>query len=126
MGVWQDSCGGLRIDRNCRGLDMQRRPIPGLFAGGEACGGGQMHGLGRATLHGFIAGKHVVKKTSTDATLQSCEIALEPAEIDAGTGMTVTGHLPDAPAGTVREIRDDTGTLRGSAALQPGGGPDAP
>lgn len=56
MVVWHDSYGGLRLNRECQVLDMMGEPIPGLFAGGEASGGGQMHGLGRATVHGYIAG----------------------------------------------------------------------
>lgn len=61
MVVWHDSYGGLRLNRNCEVLDMEGKPIPGLYAGGEASGGGQMHGLGRATVHGFIAGTNAVK-----------------------------------------------------------------
>jgi hypothetical protein len=61
MVVWHDSYGGLRINRHCQVLDMEGRAIPGLYAGGEASGGGQMHGLGRATVHGYIAGTNVVK-----------------------------------------------------------------
>ena len=61
MVVWHDSYGGLRLNRHCQVLDMEGRPIPGLYAGGEASGGGQMHGLGRATVHGYIAGTQVVK-----------------------------------------------------------------
>ena len=30
--------------------------IPGLYAGGEAVGGFQKHGLGKGHVHGFIAG----------------------------------------------------------------------
>jgi len=61
MVVWHDSYGGLRINRHCQVLDMQGKPIPGLFAGGEASGGGQMHGLGRAAVHGYIAGTNALK-----------------------------------------------------------------
>nr|WP_306266187.1 FAD-binding protein [Pararhizobium sp. IMCC3301] len=60
MVVWHDSYGGLRINRNCQVLDMEGEPIPGLYAGGEASGGGQMHGLGRATVHGYIAATNAV------------------------------------------------------------------
>lgn len=60
MVVWHDSYGGLRINRNCQVLDMEGKPIPGLFAGGEASGGGQMHGLGRACVHGYIAGTNAL------------------------------------------------------------------
>ena len=37
-------------------IDMQGEPIPGLYAGGESSGGGNQHGLGRALVHGYIAG----------------------------------------------------------------------
>ena len=33
-------------------VDMQGEPIPGLYAGGEASGGGNQHGLGRALVRG--------------------------------------------------------------------------
>ena len=37
--------GGVGIDVRARVLDLQGRPIPGLFAAGEVCGG--VHGAGR-------------------------------------------------------------------------------
>ncbi len=40
-----------------------RRSIPGLFAGGEAAGGFDKHGLGKGTVQGFIAGTHVVAES---------------------------------------------------------------
>jgi hypothetical protein len=60
MVIWHDSYGGLRLDRHCQVLDMEGKPIPGLFSGGEASGGGQQHGLGRALVHGYIAGTNAV------------------------------------------------------------------
>jgi len=54
--VWHDSYGGLRINGRAQVVDMQGQPIPGLYAGGEASGGGNQHGLGRALVHGYIAG----------------------------------------------------------------------
>jgi len=54
--VWHDSYGGLRINGRAEVIDMEGRPIPGLYAGGEASGGGSMHGLGRCVVHGYIAG----------------------------------------------------------------------
>ena len=54
--VWHDSYGGLRINGKAQVVDMQGHVIPGLYAGGESSGGGNQHGLGRATVHGFIAG----------------------------------------------------------------------
>ncbi len=51
-----DSYGGLKIDGNCQVIDMYGKPIPGLYAGGEASGGGRAHGIGRACVTGYIAG----------------------------------------------------------------------
>jgi len=54
--VWHDSYGGLRINGRTQVIDMQGEPIAGLYAGGETSGGGNQHGLGRALVHGYIAG----------------------------------------------------------------------
>ena len=54
--VWHDSYGGLRINGKCQVVDMEGAPIPGLYAGCEASGGGNQHGLGRGLVHAYIAG----------------------------------------------------------------------
>src|SRR5439155_118666 len=54
--VWHDSYGGLRINGRVQVIDMHGEPIPALYAGGESSGGGNQHGLGRALVHGYIAG----------------------------------------------------------------------
>jgi hypothetical protein len=56
MVVWHDSYGGLRVNGKQQVIDMQGQVIPGLYAGGEAVGGFQKHGLGKGHVHGFIAG----------------------------------------------------------------------
>jgi hypothetical protein len=56
MIVWHDSYGGLRVNGRQQVIDMQGKEIPGLFAGGEAAGGFDKHGLGKGTVQGFIAG----------------------------------------------------------------------
>jgi len=58
MIVWHDSYGGLRVNGRQQVVDMQGEVIPGLFAGGEAAGGFDKHGLGKGTVQGFIAGTH--------------------------------------------------------------------
>ena len=73
---WHDSCGGLRINGRLQVVDLEGRPIPGLYAGGEASGGGEMHGLGRATTHGYIAG--------TNAVLEERALASSPTAIRIG------------------------------------------
>jgi hypothetical protein len=60
--VWHDSYGGLRINGRTQVIDMQGEPIPGLYAGGESSGGGQQHGLGRALVHGYIAGTNAANE----------------------------------------------------------------
>jgi hypothetical protein len=59
--VWHDSYGGLRINGKGQVIDLSSQPIPGLYAGGEASGGGNQHGLGRALVQGFIAGTTIAK-----------------------------------------------------------------
>ena len=54
MVIWHDSYGGLRVNGKHQVVDMRGEVIPGLYAGGEAVGGFQKHGLGkgpRAWLH---------------------------------------------------------------------------
>ena len=63
--VWHDSYGGLRINGRAQVIDMQGEPIPGLYAGGESSGGGQQHGLGRALVHGYIAGTNAARESTS-------------------------------------------------------------
>lgn len=56
--VLYDSFGGLKINGKAQVIDMGGAVIPGLYAGGEASGGGRQHGIGRASVHGYIAGTH--------------------------------------------------------------------
>ncbi|MPZ36917.1 MAG: FAD-binding protein [Rhizobiales bacterium] len=60
--VWHDSYGGLRINGKAQVVDMDGAVIPGLYCGGEASGGGQQHGLGRALVHGYIAGTSIAQE----------------------------------------------------------------
>jgi hypothetical protein len=55
-----DSYGGLRIDGNSQVLDLDGNTIPGLYAGGEASGGGRQHGIGRASVQGYMAATHAM------------------------------------------------------------------
>jgi hypothetical protein len=59
--VWHDSYGGLRINGKSQVIDTQGEAIPGLYSGGEASGGGNQHGLGRALVHGYIAGGQIAQ-----------------------------------------------------------------
>jgi hypothetical protein len=60
--VWHDSYGGLRINGKGQVVDTQGDVIPGLYSGGEASGGGNQHGLGRALVHGYIAGGAIAQE----------------------------------------------------------------
>lgn len=57
-----DSYGGLRINGRAQVVDTQGEVIPGLYAGGEASGGGAQHGIGRASVHGYIAGTNAAQE----------------------------------------------------------------
>ena len=64
MVIWHDSYGGLRVNGRQQVVDMQGQVIPGLYAGGEAVGGFNKHGLGKGHVHGFIAGTQAAKELS--------------------------------------------------------------
>jgi hypothetical protein len=63
MVIWHDSYGGLRVNGRQQVVDMQGQVIPGLYAGGEAVGGFNKHGLGKGHVHGYIAGTHAAKES---------------------------------------------------------------
>ena len=55
-----DSYGGLRINGKTQVIDLDGNVIPGLYAGGEASGGGRQHGIGRAAVQGYMAATNAV------------------------------------------------------------------
>ena len=65
MVIWHDSYGGLRVNGRQQVVDMQGQVIPGLYAGGEAGGGFNTHGLGQAHVHCYIAGTQAVEEPSS-------------------------------------------------------------
>ncbi len=65
MVIWHDSYGGLRVNGRQQIVDMQGEVIPGLYAGGEAVGGFNKHGLGKCHVHGYIAGTHATQEPSS-------------------------------------------------------------
>ena len=65
MVIWHDSYGGLRVNGRQRVVDMQGQVIPGLYAGGEAVGGFNKHGLGKGHVHGYIAGTNAAEEPSS-------------------------------------------------------------
>ena len=65
MVIWHDSYGGLRVNGKQQVVDMQGEVIPGLYAGDQAVGGVNKHGLGKGHVHGYIAGTNVVEEPSS-------------------------------------------------------------
>jgi succinate dehydrogenase/fumarate reductase flavoprotein subunit len=72
--VWpltRKSMGGVAIDMQCRALDGDGRPIPGLYAVGEVAGFGGLNGkatiegafIAPAMLQGRIAGRAIASAT---------------------------------------------------------------
>jgi predicted oxidoreductase len=65
--ISRKSMGGLAIDRECRVLNIEGKPIPGLFAVGEVAGFGGINGsaglegtfLGPAMFQGRLVGREV-------------------------------------------------------------------
>ncbi len=56
--VLHDTRAGLRINAECKVVDMSGEVIPGLFSAGETAGGFSLHGLARALTQGVISGKN--------------------------------------------------------------------
>ncbi|HWA19574.1 MAG TPA: FAD-dependent oxidoreductase [Devosia sp.] len=55
--ILHDTLSGLRIDRTANVMDINGRPIAGLYCAGEAQGGLALHGLARCLVFGRIAGR---------------------------------------------------------------------
>jgi len=71
--------GGLGIDTRARVLDLEGRPIPGLFAAGEVCGG--IHGAGRL-------GSCALTECIVFGRIAGQEAALRPASEDHASDKT--------------------------------------
>jgi succinate dehydrogenase/fumarate reductase flavoprotein subunit len=57
--ILHDTRAGLRISGKGQVIDIYGEVIPGLYAGGEAAGGINVFGIGRAMVQGRIAAKAV-------------------------------------------------------------------
>jgi predicted oxidoreductase len=62
--VVQDTRADVRVDADCRVVDMNGQVISGLYCVGESAGGFSQHGLARAACHGYIAGKNAATETA--------------------------------------------------------------
>ena len=66
--VPHDTRAGLRIDADCRVIDMQGAVIPGLYCGGESAGGFSQHGLARCVVQGLIAGRNAAVEAEAESS----------------------------------------------------------
>jgi len=62
MAIWHDSYGGLHVNSRNQVVDTHGQVIAGLYAGGEAVGGFNKHGLGKGHVQGFIAGTNMSRE----------------------------------------------------------------
>ncbi len=62
--ILHDSLCGLRVDTQCRVIDLDEQVIEGLYCAGEAMGGFPQHGLGRCALFGRVAARSAVASAS--------------------------------------------------------------
>lgn len=60
--ILHDSLCGLRVNGKFQVIDIWGEVIPGFYCAGEAAGGFTMHGLGRCTGGGYIAGSNAAKE----------------------------------------------------------------
>lgn len=58
--VLHDFYGALRVNADSQVIDRWGKPIPGLYAGGEAASGWEEHGHGKCITGGYLAARHVV------------------------------------------------------------------
>jgi succinate dehydrogenase/fumarate reductase flavoprotein subunit len=86
--------GGVQIDAESRVIDVDNKPIPGLFAAGEVAGG--VHGanrLGGSSLLGCVVFGRVSGDSAAAYLLQQTTAAVSKA---GGRLGTISGHL-EAP-----------------------------
>jgi hypothetical protein len=65
--ILHDTLTGLKIDRNCRVIDVHGQAIPGLYCAGESAGGFALHGLPRVIVFGRIAGREAARANTREA-----------------------------------------------------------
>ncbi len=60
--ILHDTYAGLRVNEKFQVIDVFGEVIPGFYCAGESAGGFALHGLGRATVGGYIAGTNAAKE----------------------------------------------------------------
>ena len=63
--ILHDTYAGLRVNEKFQVMDVFGQVIPGLYCAGESAGGFALHGLGRATVGGYIAGTNAAKEQTS-------------------------------------------------------------
>ena len=64
--ILHDTYAGLRVNGKFQVRDVVGKTIPGFYCAGESAGGFALHGLGRATAGGYIAGTNAADESVTD------------------------------------------------------------
>lgn len=94
------SMGGIRVDRSCRVLDADGKPVAGLYASGEATGFGGLNGrhgmegtfLGPAILMGRVAAQTVAAVAKSEPTpISTTKLRLTPPAANAKLATACTG-----------------------------------
>lgn len=60
--ILHDTYAGLRVNEKFQVMDVFGDVIPGFYCAGESAGGFALHGLGRATVGGYIAGTNAARE----------------------------------------------------------------
>ena len=60
--ILHDTYSGLRVNEKFQVVDVFGEIIPSFYCAGESAGGFALHGLGRATVGGYIAGTHAAQE----------------------------------------------------------------
>ena len=64
--ILHDTYAGLRVNGKFQVRDVVGEVIPGFYCAGESAGGFALHGLGRATVGGYLAGTNAAAESVTD------------------------------------------------------------
>ena len=102
--------GGVAIDIHARVLDKQRKPIPGLYAGGEITGSAGINGMagldgtftGPSILIGRVAGQSAAAQVNSE---KGSRVRKLPSNSASASGV-VRQALPWSPTMTVGQLRE--------------------
>jgi predicted oxidoreductase len=99
------SMGGIAVDRDARVLDKKKRPIPGLYAAGEATGEAGING--KAALEGtFLGSGVVVGRVAARAILRDLQIPRNTSRAPVPPSDTGTAAPQAAQGGSCASCHD--------------------